>query len=229
MVVERPSVIAFDVIETLFPLEPLGERLQQVGQPPELLRPWFTRLLRDGFALSASGAYRPFAEIAVDTLRALAGDALSAEDAREVVTGFAGLEPHADVAEAMRVARDGGVRVITLTNGSAQTTSTLLRRSGLDELVEQVVSVDAVRRWKPAPDPYRHAATACGVAPERLALVAAHNWDVHGAHRAGLLTGWVSRLERRWSELFDQPDVTGPDLVNVVRGLLSLGDPGAAW
>ncbi|WP_309117700.1 hypothetical protein [Saccharothrix sp.] len=42
----RPLVIAFDVVETLFPLEPLGERLRQAGQSPDLLRLWFTRLLR---------------------------------------------------------------------------------------------------------------------------------------------------------------------------------------
>lgn len=122
----------------------------------------------------------------------------------------------------MRLARASGVRIITLTNGSATTTRTLLERAGVRGEVEQVISVDAVRRWKPAPEPYRHAVAACGVPPERMALVAAHGWDVHGAHRAGLLTGWVSRLEGHWNDVFDPPDVTGPDLVGVVRELLAL-------
>jgi 2-haloacid dehalogenase len=65
----------------------------------------------------------------------------------------------------------------------------LLERAGVRGLVEHVVSVEAVRRWKPAPEPYRHATEVCEVPAERMALVAAHGWDVHGAGGAGLVTG----------------------------------------
>lgn len=220
----RPLVIAFDVVETLFPLEPLGKRLDEAGQPPELLPLWFTRLLRDAFALAASGAYQPFPDLAVAALRAVAD--VSEETARDVVAAFGALDPHPEVAEAMATARDAGVRVITLTNGSAGTTAALLDRAGLRGYVEHVVSVEAVRRWKPAPEPYLHAAATCGVSPDRVALVAAHGWDTHGARRAGLLSGWVSRLEGRWNDLFDPPTVTGPDLVTVVRKLVALPQVG---
>ena len=51
----RPAVVAFDVIETLMSLEPLRARLTDIGQPPALLEAWYTRTLRDGMALSATG------------------------------------------------------------------------------------------------------------------------------------------------------------------------------
>jgi 2-haloacid dehalogenase len=222
---QRPLVIAFDVVETLFPLDPLSERLRQAGQSPQLLRLWFTRLLRDAFALTASGGYQPFADLAVSALRAVAD--VSQATAEELVAGFATLDPHPDAAEAMHIARDAQVRIVTLTNGSASTTSALLERGGLRGYVEQVISVEAVRRWKPAPEPYRHAAAACDVSPAQMALVAAHGWDTHGAHRAGLSAGWVSRHEGHWNERFDPPDVAGPDLVAVVQKLLALDTPSA--
>jgi 2-haloacid dehalogenase len=53
-----------------------------------------------------------------------------------------------------------------------------------------------------------------------MALVAAHSWDIHGARRAGLTTGWVSRLEGQPPAVFDRADVSGPDLVTVVSALL---------
>jgi 2-haloacid dehalogenase len=217
---ERPLVVAFDVVETLFPLGPLGERLARAGQSPDLLPVWFGQLLRDAFALTASGGYRPFAEVAIAALRTLAP--VSEATAREVVGGFAGLDPHPDVAEAMQTLRAAEVRIITLTNGSAATTSTLLERAGVHGLVEHVVSVEAVRRWKPAPEPYRHATEVCEVPPERMAVVAAHGWDLHGARNAGLLTGWVNRSDGRWNDLFDPPDITGSDLVSVARSLVAL-------
>jgi 2-haloacid dehalogenase len=218
----RPVVVAFDVIETLFPLEPLRRRLIEAGQPGGVLELWFARLLRDAFALVATDGYRPFAEIAAGALSSATSHSLPEDAVHEIVGGFADLDPHPDVGPAMRRARESGLRVVTLTNGSAQVTDTLLRRAGLREDVEQTLSVDDVRRWKPAPEIYRHAAQACGVAPDRVALVAAHSWDTHGAHRAGLVTGWVSRLEGRYSAVFDPADVTGDDLVSVVDGLLAL-------
>jgi 2-haloacid dehalogenase len=46
-------------------------------------------------------------------------------------------------------------------------------------------------------------------------MVAAHAWDLHGAHRAGLRTAWVSRQETHPSTVFDAPDITGVDLRDV--------------
>ncbi len=218
----RPLVIAFDVIETLFPLEPLRQRLVDAGLPGDLLELWFARLLRDGFALVASGEYRPFGEIATATLRSTAGSALDDDTVRTVLGGFAVLDPHPDVAPAIQLARDAGVRMVTLTNGSAQNTAALLRRAGVDDDIEQVLSVDDVQRWKPAAEIYQHAAHSTRVPPDRVALVAAHAWDTHGAHQAGLTTGWVARLEDDFPAIFAAPDVTGRDLVAVVSGLLAL-------
>jgi 2-haloacid dehalogenase len=218
----RPAVIAFDVIETLFPLEPLRQRLIDAGQPGSVLELWFARLLRDAFALAASGGYRPFADIAASTLAGASGHALSHEAVDGIVAGFAELDAHPDVEPAMRRAHDAGIRLITLTNGSARNTTALLRRAGVERYVQRVLSVDDIRRWKPTPEIYRYAADACQVQPDHLALIAAHSWDTHGAHQAGLTTGWVSRLEHRFPDIFDPPDVTGDDLIAVVDGLLAL-------
>lgn len=85
-----------------------------------------------------------------------------------------------------------------------------------------MVSVDDVQRWKPAPQIYCHAGKVCHVDPQQIALVAVHGWDTHGVHEAGLVTGWISRLEGRLSPIFARPDVTGADLVEAVEGLLAL-------
>ena len=220
--VRRPRVIAFDVIETLFPLEPLRARIVAAGQPGHVLELWFTRLLRDAFALTATGDYRPFADIAAGALASATGHTLSEDAVRGIMAGFAELDPHPDVAAAFGRARQAGVPVITVTNGSPHATRGLLERAGVLGDVRQVLSVDDIRRWKPAPDVYHYAARACQLEPGQLALVAAHSWDIHGAHQAGLVTGWVSRLEGRFPPVFAPPDVAGAGLVEVVDALLEL-------
>lgn len=122
----------------------------------------------------------------------------------------------------MRRLSAAGVRLACLTNGTAQVTDAFVRRCGLEPYVEKVITVEEVRRWKPPAPIYRHAAEVLEVPPDRLALVAAHAWDCHGAKRAGLTTAWISRLEGRYPPIFAPPDVRGADLVQVADRLLTL-------
>jgi 2-haloacid dehalogenase len=214
------EAVAFDVNETLFSLDRLRPAFGDVGLDPGLVPLWFARLLRDGFALTALGEYRPFAYLAGDTLRGLAPDRVGEPEVALILGAFRELDPHPDVEPALRLLRAAGVPAVTLTNGSADMVAALLCRAGLDGYLTANLSVDAVRRWKPAPEPYRYAAEVLGVAPGRLALVAGHGWDCAGAARAGLRTGWIPRAEPRWPGAFPPPDVTAADLPSVIAALV---------
>ncbi|HEV2254503.1 MAG TPA: haloacid dehalogenase type II [Streptosporangiaceae bacterium] len=218
----RPAVVAFDVIETLMSIEPLRARLTDVGQPPGLLEAWYTRTLRDGMALSATGDYVPFAEVAGAALRGLTHDTVSDEQVAAVMAGWSELPAFPDAVPAVTRLTDAGLRVACLTNGSAQLTSAFLNRAGLGSLVGRVVSAEEVYRWKPAGVVYLYAASVLDVPADRLALVAAHDWDCHGAKRAGLTTGWVSRKSGTFGAPFAAPDVVGEDLTEVAAKLLAL-------
>ncbi|HEV8628864.1 MAG TPA: haloacid dehalogenase type II [Thermoanaerobaculia bacterium] len=221
---QRPQAIAFDVLDTLFATAPLAEALARAGLPAQSLELWLARTLRNGFALAASGAFRPFDEVARATLAgAFADHGLSdgAGKLDQVLAALRELPPHPDVGPALSRVRAAGVPAIALTNGTANATRELLGNAGLAPLVEGIVSIDDVQQWKPRPEVYWHVARLLGVPAPRVAAVAAHAWDVHGAHRAGLTTGWVRRAESR-IDAFDAPDVVGEDLVEVCERLLAL-------
>lgn len=218
----RPAAVAFDVVETLMSLQPLGSRLEQVGQPASLLPGWFSRLLLYGVGLSSAGDYVPFPEVAAEALRAVTRYQIAERDVEHVLAGFAELPAQPDAEPAMAELAGAGVRMICLTNGSAEATSAFLARSGLDRYIEKVVSAAEVGTWKPPARVYHHALEVLGLPAERAALVAVHAWDCHGAKRAGLTTGWASRQEGRYGALFAPADITGSDLAEVVGGLLAL-------
>lgn len=223
---KHPSVVAFDAVETLFSLEGLRPRLGAVGLPGSALDLWFSQLLRDAFALDATGVYRSFRDVAGAALERLATSADQTVDGTrldEVLDAFSQLDAHPDVAPAMQCLRDHDVRVVTLTNGSAEVTHALLERAGLQDMVERVVSVDEVKRWKPAPEVYLHCARTVRADPSRLALVAAHDWDVHGAVQAGLATGFVARRGQPFSAVMSQPDVCAATLDQVAKRLIDEG------
>ena len=222
MPVHRPRTVAFDVVETLISLEPLRDRFVEIGLPAATLERWFALLLRDGMALTLVGDYQPFPAVAESALRVIGGGRLSDSDVRHVLDGFAELPAQPDAEPAMRVLADAGVSIVCLSNGARESTEAFLGRSGLDRFADQVISVAEVGKWKPPPEVYRYALDRIGRPGGEVALVAVHAFDCHGAHAAGLITGWAARHERHYGDVYTRADVVGADLVEVAEGLLAL-------
>lgn len=218
-----PSVIVFDVNETLSDMSPMGERFAEVGVPAQLAKLWFATLLRDGFALTAAGGNGAFAEISAEALRGLLATSDLAMDldqaVEHVMAGMAGLGLHPDVPEGVRSLRKAGYRLVTLTNGSAQVAERLFMPAGIRDEFERLLSVEDAPGWKPAPAAYHYAAAACGVDPGEMLLVAVHPWDIHGAARAGLGTAWINRTGANYPAYFAAPGYTVASLAELPEAL----------
>ena len=139
----------------------------------------------------------------------------------KIIGGLGELPPHPDVRPMLDLLRSAGIKAIALTNGTKQATEKLFHNAGFDPLLHCVVSIEAVKQWKPARSVYLQAVMAAGVEVPEMALVAAHAWDVQGAAAAGLTTGWFPRQEKRFSRVMRQPDAKGGTLLEVVQKLLT--------
>jgi 2-haloacid dehalogenase len=191
----RPAALVFDVNETLSDMSPLAQRFADVGAEESLAATWFASLLRDGFALTAVGVNPRFAEIARTLLTAQLSARVSDPDAaaEHIMTGFGELSTHADVVPGIHELARLGVRLLTLSNGSASVAEGLLTRAGIRSEFEALLSVEDAPLWKPAPSAYAYALETAALTPAEGMLVAVHPWDIDGAHRAGLRTAWVNR------------------------------------
>lgn len=218
----RVDAVAFDVLETLLDLDPLGARLEEVGQPADMLGSFFMRFQRDAMALSLAGDNADFMRTAHQSLWIESKQTMSDADIDHILQGFGEVPAFADAEPALRKLSESGKTIGCLTVGDPDSTWSFLERAGLDSYVDHVVTSDAVGVWKPAPAVYQHTAETLDCALERMALVAVHAWDCHGARKAGALSGWCSRLEGEHGDIFDPADVRGADLVEVVDGLLAL-------
>jgi 2-haloacid dehalogenase len=215
----RVDVVGFDVNETLFSLTSLGPAFEAAGLPASAVPVWFARILRDGFGLTVHGAYVPFEEVARAQLRGLKAE-LDDASVDGVMKACEALEPYPDVEPALRFLQEAGVTVVTVTNGGVPWVEALLRGAALESYVEHNVSVEAVGRWKPAPEVYRHAATVTSTPPHRIGLVSAHAHDCDAARRAGLRTGRVDREGIPAAPYFLPPDVRAASLTDVVTRLV---------
>lgn len=220
----RPQVVMFDVVETLASLDPVVERLTEFGMHRRVWNAWFTRLLRDGMALTAAGGYAGFAEVATSALVTETRGVLTDAQVDYVMAGFGELIAQPDAAAAVHTATEAGMRVFALTNGSTATTRGFLERAGLIDDLDGVLSIDEVRAWKPTPIVYEHALRSAEVPANRAAMIAVHSWDLYGARQVGFSTGWCSRLEVEPVALFGAADVTARTLDGVVTALAALPD-----
>lgn len=227
-----PRVVVFDVLGTIVDLAPVDDALARRGLPAGTRELWLARVLRDGFALAATGALPSFLDLARHHLRALlaehvAGDPAAATE--EVLLGLQDLGVHEDVGPALAKLRDIGLRVAALTNGSASLARRILDDAGLLSHFEHVFDPLESGGFKPRTEPYLGAARALDVAPEEMVLVSQHPWDVHGAASAGAIAAWVQRGAGEPPPGMLPPAISGADLVEVVDRLATGLSASPAW
>ena len=216
--VRRPALVVFDVNETLSDLGPMAAAFERVGLAGHEAPAWFAGILRDAFALTCVGENPAFATIAAEAagLRLAAAGVPDVDRAvDEVMSAFTSLGVHPDVVPGIRALREAGVRLVTLSNGSSAVAEGLLGRAGVADQVERMLSVADAGAWKPHPQAYAYALDVCGVAAQDAMLVAVHPWDIDGAARAGLRTGWLRRGAGGYPSYARAPEVAAGDLVEL--------------
>jgi 2-haloacid dehalogenase len=131
---------------------------------------------------------------------------------------------HKDVPEGLRLLKDAGFRLTTLTNSPPDKDGSPLERAGLGHFIERQFSIDSVRRFKPAPQVYHLVAEQLGVPPSDICLVAAHTWDTIGAQSVGFSAGLVARPGNAPLPVkgLPQPQAVAPDLPGVAKQLIAL-------
>ena len=218
-------VCVFDVNETLLDLGALDPQFERVFGDASTRQAWFGQFLTSWLTAMVTGVYEEFGTIGGTALEMIAerqGVDLSDEDKQQILGGLRTLPPHPEVEENLGRLRDAGIRLVALTNSTQQVADSQIDNSGLREYFEQVLSADAVKRLKPASEPYHMAAERLGVEIGQIRLVAAHAWDVAGALQAGCAAAFVARPGMVLNPLFKRPDVVGADLREVADGIIEV-------
>jgi 2-haloacid dehalogenase len=223
-----PRIIVFDLNETLLDVDALRPLCARIFGDPLVLREWFSTVLLYSEVATLAGPYADFSAISaavIDMIAASRALAVSPDDRDRIVTGMRTLPAHPDVRESLLRLRDAGFRTVTLTNSAPAAAAQQLTNAGIADLFEQVFSVDAVRRFKPAAEPYRYVATELGVETRALRMVAAHAWDIVGAIQAGCAAAFVARPGKVLYPLAPAPDIVGPDLRAVAEQIAARDSP----
>ena len=151
-----------------------------------------------------------------------AGIVVPDADVAELNRAWHRLDPWPDTVEGLTLLKRS-FTITTLSNGNVSLLTNMAKRAGLPW--DCVISAELFRHYKPDPEAYLGCAALLDVAPDELALMAAHPSDLRAARDAGLKTAYVARpLERgpgrRPPRVEDgEFDYTADDFIDLARRL----------
>jgi 2-haloacid dehalogenase len=217
------SAIVFDVNETLLDLAAFDPAFTNHFGTGNFRKEWFSEVLKLAFVSTTVGNYSDFGVIghaALEILEKRYGKPCTDVQRKSILSIMRELPPHPDVPQGLETLRKEGFQLAALTNSTASTAEAQLTHAGIRNYFQFVFSADAVKRLKPAAEPYQMVASALGFAPNFLLMVAAHSWDIAGAIQAGWRGAFVSRPEQILDSLTPKPAFIAPDLVDLARQIL---------
>ena len=195
-----PAAFVFDAYGTLFDVHSvaaLAERLAP-GNGAALSRIWRTKQLEYSWlqSLMTSGDFtrENFSALtahALDYAIAALVLPLTPSERQQLLDAYGELAPFPGARDLL-AALAPRPRWI-LSNGTRAMLEPLVRSTGLDDVIDGVMSVDDAGIYKPSPRVYQLAVDRLGLAPARIAFVSSNGWDAAGAKAFGFTTYWINR------------------------------------
>ena len=218
-----PQVIGFDVYGTLVDPVEMGKHLQALagGQANAFGQLWHDKKVEFAFRRALMEQYQDFS---VCTRQALQyclqqfGIQLSEQAQQDLMAEFSNLAAFEDVVPGLAALKQQGHRLAAFSNGPETAVRTLLDRAEVIAQLDDVISVDDIRTYKPSPWVYQYLMQRTNATVDNCWMVSSNPWDVIGAKCAGLKAAWIQRDP---AKVFDPWDVE-PDLV--VKDLIELSE-----
>jgi 2-haloacid dehalogenase len=197
MINVKTHAYVFDAYGTLFDVHAAIARHRAAADPDadRFSDIWRTKQLEYSWTMTLAGQYADFWTL---TERALdyAFDRVGSVNRAlrpQLLDAYRRLDAFPDARDTLAALKAQGVRLAILSNGSPSMLAAAVDASGIGGLLDAVISVDAVRLYKPRPEVYALVTGRFGIAAESVVFVSSNRWDVMGAASFGFRPVWINR------------------------------------
>ena len=213
--------IAFDAYGTLFDVYSIGALAEKLF--PEngkaLAELWRAKQIEYSQLRTLCSTYKPFWEVTQDAL-IFACKKLQLDlsfDAQNALMGqYAKLQPFPENLSVLQQLKDMDLKLAILSNGNPQMLDAVVKAAGMQGLFNHILSVDAVKKFKTAPEAYQLAPDVFGLSARNILFVSSNCWDACGATWFGYSTFWVNRSAAPLEELGVAPHAEGRSLTDLL-------------
>ena len=218
------NACVFDAYGTLFDVHSaVGKYNKRLGDVSEQVSNiWRTKQLEYTWLRSLMKKHADFWQITQDALD-YALDVYRITDKQlrdDLINAYLELECYPEVPDTLKELKNSGQQIAILSNGSPAMLEAVVKSSGVEDLVQIILSVEMVGIFKPDPTVYQLAVDRLAVKAEEIVFMSSNAWDAVGATAFGLRVAWINRFAQRPERMPFQPDLEIKTL-DELPGLLS--------
>ncbi|WP_176083836.1 haloacid dehalogenase type II [Martelella sp. HB161492] len=187
----------FDAYGTLFDVHAAARKHadRANGQYKLLSNVWRAKQLEYSWVLTLSGQYEDFWTLTERSLDfAMHSIGLIDKSLRaDLLDTYWTLDCYSEVPEVLHRLKARGAKIAILSNGTVAMLEAAARKAHIEDLLDDIFSVEALRRYKPAPEVYDLVISSYRVFPDAVSFQSSNRWDIAGAANFGFRTVWINR------------------------------------
>lgn len=217
------ALYVFDAYGTLFDVHAAVRRHQdRVGPQAAFVSDlWRSKQLEYSWMLSLMKRYRDFWSLTEEALDyALQRMPPIDKTVRaDLLDAYWTCDAYREVPQVLKELKARGAKLAILSNGSPKMLAAAVKSAGIGDVLDDVISVDEVKVYKPDPRVYDMVTTHFRLFPDAVSFQSSNRWDAAGAGAFGFRSVWVNRtgLPEEYNDI--RPAAVLPSL----EGLLALG------
>ena len=214
------KAIIFDAYGTLFDVNSAAEKCKEkIGDKWEgFANYWRTTQLEYTWLRSLMKRHKDFWQITEDSLdksmKLYNIDILMKE---ELLNLYKVLSPFPEVKEALNKLKYTNYKLAILSNGTPDLLNQLVRNSDLENIFDDIFSIEEVRTFKPDSKVYDIPVKKYKIQKNEIVFLSANTWDVSGAGNYGYNSVWVNRSNNIFDNLDYKPNHKIKSLVQLLE------------
>ena len=214
------KAIIFDAYGTLFDVNSAAEKCKdKIGDKWEpFANFWRTTQLEYTWLRSLMGRHKDFWQITEDSLdKSMKAFNIDSSMKNELLNLYKILSPYKEVSETLKTLKEKKFKLAILSNGTPSLLNELVESNNLNNLFDDIFSVEEVGVYKPNSKVYDIPVKKYKIKKNEIAFLSANTWDVSGGGNYGYQSIWVNRNNNIFDNLDFKPNFEIKDL----SGLLS--------
>ena len=215
------KAIVFDAYGTLFDVNSAAEkRKDKIGNKWEnFANFWRTTQLEYTWLRSLMKKHKNFWQITEDSLdKSMETFQIDKSLRNDLLSLYKELSPYSEVKNVLENLKKKSFKLAILSNGTPELLNHLVKSSDLENLFDDIFSVEEVKIYKPDPKVYAMPVNKYKVSKGEITFLSANTWDVSGAGNYGYNSIWVNRN----NSVFDKLDYKPKNEVKNLKQLLDL-------
>ena len=215
------KAIVFDAYGTLFDVNSAAEKCKgKIGNKWEnFANFWRTTQLEYTWLRSLMKKHKNFWQITEDSLdKSMETFQIDTSLRNDLLSLYKKLSPYPEVKNVLENLKNKSFKLAILSNGTPELLNYLVKSSDLENLFDDIFSVEEVKIYKPDPKVYDIPVNKYKVSKGEITFLSANTWDVSGAGNYGYNSIWVNRN----NSVFDKLDYKPKNEIKNLKQLIDL-------